>query len=56
MQTAPIENTVASFAAAQGSQVVKAAVCKTVYRWFDSIPWECAPMNAPGPAQFCSAE
>jgi hypothetical protein len=27
-------------AAAQGSQVVKAAVCKTVYRWFDSIPWD----------------
>src|ERR1035441_10988489 len=24
----------------QGSQVVKAAVCKTVYRWFDSIPWD----------------
>ena len=41
----------------QGSQVVKAAVCKTVYRWFDSIPWDhhiprddsCAvrPMRSP---------
>ena len=24
----------------QGSQVVKATVCKTVYRWFESSPWD----------------
>ena len=31
----------------QGSQVVKAAVCKTVYRWFDSIPWDRSRLSAP---------
>lgn len=29
----------------QGSQVVKATVCKTVYRWFESSPWDHVPLT-----------